>query len=95
MATEAVQSDPKTNTGLLSTVHPLAPLSAEEIRRASQLLRGVWPANTDIYFKAITLEEPPKTSVLSLLQAEQEGYRPSSIPRRAFIAYYLKGTVCQ
>ncbi|KAL9094373.1 MAG: hypothetical protein Q9165_003223 [Trypethelium subeluteriae] len=92
MATEAVNSGFTTNIGFHSAPHPFAPLSAEEIRHAAQLLRGVWPADTNIYFKSITLEEPPKAEVLAFLESEHRGSKQPHIARKAFVAYYLRGT---
>ena len=93
MATETIESVAATNLNLHSAFHPFAPLSADEIRHAGDLLRGVWPANTDIYFKAITLEEPPKSEVLAFLEAEHNGSHLPSIARKAFVPYYLRRTV--
>ncbi|KAI9685764.1 MAG: hypothetical protein M1822_004324 [Bathelium mastoideum] len=92
MATEEVQSNSSTTFVPQSNAHPFAPLSAEEIKHARELLRSVWPANTEFYFKAITLEEPPKAEVLSFLESEHAGIQPKPISRRAFVAYYLRRT---
>lgn len=73
--------------------HPLSPITASEITHASQLIRGLWPANTNLQFKAITLEEPPKAQVLPYLEAEHTGAPLPSIERKAFINYYLQNTV--
>lgn len=72
--------------------HPLADLTAAEIRQASSLVRKLH-ANQDLVFKAITLEEPPKQQVLQYLEAHKNGGDFPEIPRIAFAAYYLKGTV--
>lgn len=73
--------------------HPLAPVTANEITHASQLIRRLWPANTSLQFKAVTLEEPPKTLVLPYLEAEHTGRPLPSIDRKVFVNYYLQNTV--
>ena len=93
MASEVVHSGPITETYLQSTHHPFAPLTAHETKYAGQLLRAVWPASTDIYFKAITLQEPLKAEALSFLEAEHAGAQLPHIARKAFVAYYLRRTV--
>jgi primary-amine oxidase len=58
--------------------HPLAPLSAEEIRQAARVLResGRFPAGA--YFNQIALDEPSKEAVLA----------KTAVPRRAFAIIY-------
>ena len=73
--------------------HPLAPVTASEITQASQLIRGLWPANTNLQFKAVTLEEPPKAQMLPYLEAEHTGKPLPSIERKVFVNYYLQNTV--
>lgn len=73
--------------------HPLAPLSAGEIKNAAAIIKASWPAHTDLHFKAITLEEPPKAECLRYLEAEHNGTTRPSISRRAFINYYIRNTV--
>lgn len=73
--------------------HPLAPLTSEEIRTASSVLKSIWPQNVDIQFKAVTLEEPPKAEVVPYLEAEHNGTALPHISRKAFISYYLRNTV--
>lgn len=75
-----------------SQPHPYAPLSAEEIKYASSLLRTQWPDSTDLQFKIVTLDEPPKREVLSYLDAEAHNDYLPAIARKAFINYYLRKT---
>lgn len=74
-------------------LHPLAPLSADEISVAAGLVRNLWPAGTDLHYKAVTLEEPPKAQVLPFLEAEHGRGPVPSIQRKAFVNYYLRNTV--
>jgi len=76
-----------------ATVHPFAPLSAAEIKHASDLVRAEWPDKTDVQFKVITLEEPAKADVIPVLEAEATGHTFSQLDRRAFVNYYLRNTV--
>ena len=73
--------------------HPLAPLSASEITTAASIIKASWPAHTDLHFKVVTLEEPPKTEVLRYLEAEHAGKSRPEISRRAFLNYYIRNTV--
>lgn len=93
MSTEAVHSSPAVNPATQHVTHPLAPLTGDEITRAAELMRSVWPSNTDLHFKSITLEEPPKAVVLPLLEAEHNGQSAPSIARKAFVNYYIRSTV--
>ncbi|RMZ80530.1 hypothetical protein DV737_g2883, partial [Chaetothyriales sp. CBS 132003] len=63
-----------------------------EITKAGDLVRSVWPANTDLRFKTITLFEPEKKSLLPYLDAEHSGGQLPLIPRKAFSAYYIRNT---
>lgn len=76
-----------------SQTHPFSPLSAAEIQSAANVIKAQWPANTDVHFKCITLQEPPKSVVLPLLEAEHGGQTFSSPARKAFINYYIRNTV--
>lgn len=73
--------------------HPLSSLSAAEIETAARLVKELAPGRTDWQFKAITLEEPPKKTLIPYLEAEHEGRNPPKIKRQAFVAYYLRTTV--
>lgn len=79
----------------LSTPHPLAPLSADEIKNAAHIIRGVWPSGTDLLFKVITLNEPAKAETIPFLEAEAKGESYTAPARRAFVAYYIRKTVCR
>ena len=73
--------------------HPLAPLSASEITTAASTIRASWPAHTDLHFKVITLQEPPKVEVLQYLEAEHTGKSRPDVTRKAFLNYYIRNTV--
>lgn len=73
--------------------HPLAPLSASEITTAASTIKASWPAHTDLHFKVITLQEPPKVEVLRYLEAEHAGKSRPAISRKAFLNYYIRNTV--
>ncbi|KAK8170183.1 copper amine oxidase [Phyllosticta citrichinensis] len=92
MATESVSSLPE-RLVKQRRLHPLAPLTAEEIKAAAAIIRSVWPTGTDLQFKNITLEEPAKAEVVPYLDAEHAGSPlPSGIRRKAFINYYIRNT---
>ena len=73
--------------------HPLCPLTASEIKVSAKLVRSIYPANPDIQFKAITLEEPEKALLAPYLDAEHAGKRVPKLERRAFVSYYIRNTV--
>jgi len=73
--------------------HPLAPLSASELQSASSIIKASWPEHTDLHFKVVTLQEPPKAQVLKYLEAEHNGGSLPVISRKAFINYYIRNTV--
>lgn len=93
MSTESVSSGPATRATKQMELHPLAPLTADEITTAAAIVRGVWPEKTDLHFKVITLQEPPKSEVVPYLEAEHEGGQLPTIGRKAFVNYYLRNTV--
>ena len=65
MATQMQQSfkrDPTTTK--YNAAHPVCALGPEEISYASELIRSLWPEHTDLRFKTITLDEPPKALLL-------------------------------
>jgi len=74
--------------------HPLCPLTASEISTTASLVKSVWPSNIDLRFKAITLDEPLKKELVPYLEAEHSGAPLPQIPRKAFVAYYIRNTVC-
>ena len=58
--------------------HPLAPLTANEIRAAARLVRDSGQFPSHIRFASVALDEPPKEAVL----------RHEPAPRRAFLVLY-------
>jgi primary-amine oxidase len=93
MSAEAIatSASPQQAKGVQS--HPLAPLTASEITSAAAAIKASWPAHTDLHFKVITLEEPPKVEVVQYLDAEHNGRPRPSISRKAFLNYYIRNTV--
>ena len=73
--------------------HPLAPLSEKELRDAAAIIKASWPAHTELHFKVVTLQEPPKAEVVPYLEAEHAGGALPTVSRRAFLNYYIKNTV--
>lgn len=80
-------------TGKHQAAHPLCALRGDEISYTAELIRSLWPANTDLRFKTITLDEPPKAQLLPYLEAEVSGGKLPVIDRKAFAAYYIRNTV--
>jgi len=76
-----------------AVAHPLCPLTASEITTTADLIRSVWPANIDLRFKVITLEEPAKKQLAPFIDAEHNGGELPAIDRRAFVSYYIRNTV--
>ncbi|KAK0114069.1 hypothetical protein ONS95_014308 [Cadophora gregata] len=72
--------------------HPLGPLTAGEITESANIIKSIWPANTNIQFKSITLQEPNKADLVPFLAAEHAGQSTPTIERRSFIVYYLRNT---
>lgn len=94
MSIEAIASEgPMALPTPQTSYHPLAPLDAAEITTAAELVKALWPSATDLQFKAITLEEPPKTEVIPFLHAERHGLPLPYIGRKAFANYYIRNTV--
>jgi primary-amine oxidase len=62
--------------------HPLDPLTADEINRASGILREQKNLPDDVLFPVLTLHEPPKEKVLA--------HQP--VPREAFAVVYNRKT---
>ena len=73
--------------------HPLLDLNANEIKRTASLVRQLHRGQA-LVFKAITLKEPPKSLILKYYKARENGGPTPAVPRVAFAAYYLRGTVC-
>lgn len=53
--------------------HPLAQLSADEFRRARDIVRALHGSDTSIFFRAISLSEPAKADLTPFLEAEHSG----------------------
>jgi primary-amine oxidase len=73
--------------------HPLGPLTAAEISESTRLIKGLWPSNTNIQFKSITLQEPKKSELVPFLAAEHSRQRTPTVERKSFIIYYIRNTV--
>lgn len=93
MATQSVSTDLPVRVAKQSNIHPLAPVSAEEIRQAVSYVKAQWPVNTDLHFKSVTLHEPAKAETVPYLEAEASGKSLPRIDRRVFLTYYLRKTV--
>jgi primary-amine oxidase len=93
MSTE-IATDATPRTAKTVPSHPLAPLSASELQNAAAIIKASWPAHTDLHFKVVTLQEPPKVEVLKYLEAEHGDKSFPAISRKAFINYYIRSTVC-
>lgn len=94
VSVDTVSTSLPTRTAKTDEVHPLAPISPDEVKNAVALVRAQWPANTDLHFKAITLQEPAKAEAVPYIEAEFHGYQLPQIDRRIFVSYYLRQTVC-
>ena len=94
MAAEQVSTSLPLRTAAEAEVHPLSPLTADEIKASSQLIQSLYPPGTSFLFKQCTLEEPPKARLAPYLDAEHLGRRPAALDRRAFVTYYIRNTVC-
>lgn len=92
MSTDSVDTTPAAFPTKQTASHPLAPLAASEITTAATLVKRRWPAHTDLHFKVITLEEPPKAEVITYLEAEHCGRPLPRISRKAFVNYYIRNT---
>ena len=96
MATQMQQeSVPAPAVAKHNSAHPLCALGPEEISYTAELIKSVWPAQTDLRFKVITFNEPAKVELLLYFQAELEGRNLPHIDRKAFTSYYVRNTVCQ
>lgn len=72
---------------VIPTFHPLTPLTPDEIRSCAAALRTAYPPSANLHFKAITLSEPTKASLISWL-----GDSAKKPPRRGYICYYIRNT---
>ena len=89
-----VATDPSPRSEKSVSAHPFSPLSASELQDAAAIIKASWPAHTDLHFKVVTLQEPPKVEALKYLEAEHSGKPLPSIARKAFVNYYIRNTVC-
>ncbi|MBF2074090.1 MAG: primary-amine oxidase [Synechococcales cyanobacterium C42_A2020_086] len=81
----AVTYDSPRSTALPSALHPLEPLTAEEILAALAILRASQPLGDRVRFISITLHEPPKSLVLD--------FEPgTAFEREAFVIVLDNGT---
>jgi primary-amine oxidase len=92
MSIQAVTSSLPVRSAKQIASHPFAPLSKDEITSAAQLVQSQWPANTDLHYKVITLEEPAKVEAVPYIEAEHAGQNLPSINRKALVAYYIRKT---
>ncbi|KAJ0163852.1 Copper amine oxidase 1 [Colletotrichum tanaceti] len=76
----------------MSVPHPPCPLSGAEIQAAAQLIQTSWPTSVSLRFKVVTLSEPAKAELAPYLDAKDRGLSPTQPDRRAFLAYYVRGT---
>lgn len=76
-----------------SLQHPLGPLTAAEISESARLIKSLWPTNTNLQFKTITLQEPSKAELAPFLVASHAGRPTPNIERRSFVVYYIRNTV--
>ena len=93
MSTEQISYAPMAAPAKQIPAHPLCPITATEIKRSADLVRSLYPAKTDLRFKAITLEEPEKAQLVPYLDAEHNGARLPHIDRKIFVCYYIRNTV--
>lgn len=94
MATQMQQEFvPAPSAAKYTSAHPLCALGPDEISYTAELIRTVWPAHTDLRFKVITLDEPPKAQLLPYFEAESAGRNLPQLDRKAFTAYYIRNTV--
>lgn len=94
MSTEQVPLRSSMGLAKHPSSHPLSPLTSSEITNASKLVQKLWPSNTDLQFKIITLQEPEKAQVVPYLNAEHRGAKTPTIERKVFVCYYIHKTVC-
>jgi len=72
-------------------MHPLDPLTADEIAQVAILVRSRG-AGESLHFKAISIIEPPKHALRAFLSAERKGQSPTLPARCASALYYHRGT---
>ncbi len=62
-------------------VHPLAPLTEEELRKARDLVLKLYEDKTIFFFRSVYLEEPKKVELKTYLSAEHAGTLSADTPR--------------
>ncbi|KAF9875083.1 copper amine oxidase [Colletotrichum karsti] len=70
--------------------HPLKDLSENEFKQARDAVKGLYPSDVTLFFRAIYLQEPKKAELIPFLQAEHAGNLSDSTsrpPRRARLQY--------
>ncbi|KAI9837753.1 MAG: hypothetical protein M1819_006687 [Sarea resinae] len=92
MSTDNVSTSSAPSSTKQDSSHPLAPLTAAEIKEGARLTYSLYPSGTNLHFKAITLQEPEKREVVPFLEAEHSGKSLPTIDRRAFVSYYIRNT---
>ncbi|KAF2151167.1 hypothetical protein K461DRAFT_258175 [Myriangium duriaei CBS 260.36] len=85
-------SDLPTRPPKQDTPHIFAPLSTNEIKHAASLIASQWPQGTDLYYRTITLEEPPKAEAIKYIEAEHAGTSRPAIDRKALVVYNIAKT---
>ncbi|KAL2754121.1 hypothetical protein ACRALDRAFT_2043193 [Sodiomyces alcalophilus JCM 7366] len=65
----------------MAVPHPLAPLSRAEFERTRDTVVKLYEPDSSLFFRSIYLHEPPRTDLVSFLQAEHEGTLTDSTPR--------------
>ncbi|KAF8861000.1 hypothetical protein BDZ45DRAFT_619172 [Acephala macrosclerotiorum] len=92
MSTEQIPVSLPYVGGKVAPQHPLGPLTATEIKESARLIKGLWPSNTDLQFKVITLQEPSKAELVPFLAAEHGGQLTPIVERKSFVVYYIRNT---
>jgi len=92
MSTEQILGSLSLVGGMTIPQHPLGPLTATEISESAKIIKSIWPTNTNVQFKSITLQEPNKAELVPFLAAEHAGQSTPTIERRSFVVYYLRNT---
>ncbi len=75
-------------------IHPLDPLTTNEISKSSRLIRKIHPNQSGWIFNSITLLEPPKSVLLPFLSKNNEDSAADIplIPRKSFVILIEKGS---
>jgi primary-amine oxidase len=83
---------PGSSSGSEAHSHPLSPLSEHEFRNARDIINGLYGAESTLFFRAISLNEPRKAELIPYLEAEHAGAALAELserrpPREALIEY--------